>query len=72
MKYVIKVGFMRFVFLIFTHLIYYNRVFLVDSLCASEEQKQALAAQANLKEDQVSKWFVNTRKRNWRPLSEIT
>jgi hypothetical protein len=33
----------------------------------SEEQKRALAAQANLKEDQVSNWFVNVRKRYWRP-----
>ncbi len=33
----------------------------------SEEEKRALAAQANLKEDQVSNWFVNVRKRYWRP-----
>ncbi len=39
-----------------------------DSPYPSEEEKRALAAQANLKEDQVSNWFVNARKRNWRPL----
>jgi hypothetical protein len=28
--------------------------------------RQALAAEANIKEEQVSNWFVNIRKRYWR------
>jgi hypothetical protein len=33
----------------------------------TEQDKKALAAAANLREDQVNNWFVNVRKRYWRP-----
>jgi len=38
-----------------------------DKPYPSEEQKRLLAVDANIKEDQVSNWFVNVRKRYWRP-----
>ena len=37
-----------------------------DKPYPSEEEKRALAMQLNLKEEQVSNWFVNVRKRFWR------
>ncbi len=37
-----------------------------DNPYPSEEEKRALAMQLNLKEEQVSNWFVNVRKRFWR------
>ena len=33
----------------------------------TEEEKRGLAAKANLREEQVSNWFVNVRKRYYRP-----
>lgn len=38
-----------------------------DNPYPSDEEKRALAATAHLREEQVSNWFVNVRKRYWRP-----
>jgi hypothetical protein len=41
-----------------------------ERVCAQEMEKMALAETTGLDQKQINNWFINQRKRHWKPTSE--